>query len=205
MSVPDTDGTPSRTREELLRWLQPGPAPLIQAVTELLEHNPDQDPGTLLPLLAQAHTIRADGPQPMAPWEAALLLQALAHTEVRDICALWHDQAAWWLWSDLIHAAPSGWIAPAATLLAITAYQQGDLYMAGLAAQHAMNDRPGYALAHLVQASLWQAISPTRVRALIARAQIHRLFIIDASASRGSLNGSRPDDDPAPRPTDTQP
>jgi hypothetical protein len=84
--------------------------------------------------------------------------------EVRDSCCAWHDDAAWWLWTDLIRAAPPGWIAPVATLLAVTAYQRGDTVLAQLATEHALTADPAYSLAQLVDGMLAAHIHPQLVR-----------------------------------------
>lgn len=62
-----------------------------------------------------AHVERSDGPVALRPGQAALL-HAISVTEVRDRCCAWRDDAAWWLWTDLIRAAPPWPTTPAPRL-----------------------------------------------------------------------------------------
>ena len=105
---------------------------------------------------------------------------------VRDSCCAWHDDAAWWLWSDLIHAAPPGWIAPVATLIAVTAYQRGNSILAQLAARHALIDDPDYQLALLVDGMVTAQIHPDIVR-----------YAIGAAVREATAEHQR-DEDPTP-------
>jgi hypothetical protein len=158
------------TRHDLDRILLPGPADLLDAVTTRLPLTPVPSREDLFTALTEAHTARAERPQPLTPDLAAVLLQGLTHLDVRDACLAWHDDAAWWLWTDLIHAAPHGWIAPVASVIAVLAYQRGDGILAAIAAEHALLDHPDYRLARLVLGLLDVGTTPTQLRGLIHEA-----------------------------------
>jgi hypothetical protein len=157
-------GAPAASRQALAGCLQPGPPVLVEAVARLLPLDPSPARSVLTQAIVTAHTERVDGPIPLGPAQAALLLHAVTVVEVRDGCCAWHDEAACWLWTDLIHAAPPGWVAPVATLLATTAYQRGNSILAQLAAAHALTDDPGYRLARLVDGMVTAQIHPALVR-----------------------------------------
>jgi hypothetical protein len=148
-NFPDRDG--------LRDCLQPGPAPLLAQTRTYLQtlaasghgdgEQQPRTPSDWVALLGQQHEARTEGPAPLDSRQAALLLFALQSMDVRDACLLWYDDAAWWLWLELIRYAPPGWIAPVATLIASTAFQQGRTTQARIAAEHALADDPGYAMA----------------------------------------------------------
>ncbi|WP_158220829.1 DUF4192 domain-containing protein [Kineosporia sp. R_H_3] len=157
-------GSPAPTRDSLNAHLQPGPDELVDDVAAHLPRRPRPTTGDAYRAIDDAHTARTDGPLPLTPDEASLLLQALADVVVRDAASGWHDDAAWWLWTDLIRTAPTGWIAPAATLLATTTYQRGNAVLARLAAEHALRDNPDYALAQLVVGLTEAHVHPGQLR-----------------------------------------
>lgn len=165
-----TIGAPATSRADLAACLQPGPRPLLDDVAQHLPIDPKPGPADLRRALQRAHDKAADGPQALAPDQAALLLQALRHTAVRDTCVGWRDDAAMWLWTDLLHNAPPGWIAPPAAMLAVTAYQRGNAVLATLAAEHALTDSPGYGLACMVLAMTHALIPPDKFRDAIDHA-----------------------------------
>jgi Domain of unknown function (DUF4192) len=158
------------TRQELAAALQPGPEALLTAVTAVLAASPRRDHRALYAALREARDARTDRPEPLPPRLAAVLLQAVADPRVRDACLAWTDDAAWWLWHDLIHAAPPGWVAPTATLIAAAAYQRGNSAITSIALERALADVPGYPLAQFLRASLDTAVRPEAIRALIAEA-----------------------------------
>ena len=157
-------GPPAASRDDLAACLQPGPPVLVDAVAALLPLDPEPARTLLAQATVTAHAERTDGPLPLDPAQAALLLHAISVIEVRDGCCDWHDDAAWWLWTDLIRLGPPGWVAPVATLIALTAYQRGDTVLAQLATDHALGADPGYSLAQLVDGMLAAHIHPHLVR-----------------------------------------
>jgi hypothetical protein len=56
----------------------------------------------------------------------------------------WHDDATWWLWSDLIRLTPARRVPTVAMVLAATAYQRGDTPLALTAAEHAFKADPDF-------------------------------------------------------------
>ena len=157
-------GPPAASRDDLAACLRPGPRLLVDAVAALLPLNPEPAESVLAQATVTAHTERLDGPIPLGPAQAALLLHAISVIPVRDSCCARHDDAAWWLWTDLIRAAPPGWVAPVATLIAVTAYQRGNAILAQLAAGRALTDDPDYRLAQLVDGMAAAQIHPQIVR-----------------------------------------
>jgi hypothetical protein len=180
------------TRQDLDRILTPGP--LADTVAARLPRTSPPSLGDTLSALAAAHAARRDGPITVDPDTAAVLLHALTDVHVRDACLVWDDDAAWWLWTDLIRAAPLGWVAPVATLIALAAYRRGDGVTAATAAQHALLDQPDYNLAHLVQQALAMAITPDRLTDLITEA------VTELPDDVRLLLTTRPDPLPDPRP-----
>ena len=163
-------GSPAPTRDSLTAHLQPGPDELVDDVAARLPRRPRPTTGDAYRAIDDAHTARTDGPLPLTPDEASLLLQALADVVVRDAASRWHDDAAWWLWTDLIRTAPPGWIAPAAALLATTTYQRGNAVLARFAAEHALHDNPDYALAQLVVGLTEAHVHPGQLREALSAA-----------------------------------
>jgi hypothetical protein len=181
------------TRADLAAGLRPGPAAIIDQVTQRLRIQPLRSRQALYQAVCEARDARTGGPDPIPPGQAAVLLTALTDPHIRDACLAWTDAAAWWLWHDLIAVTPPGHVAPVATLIAVTAYQRGDGVMASIATEHALTDRPGYGLARLVKASLNHAIPPEAISTLIAEAL--------ASQPLAALTGTHPA--PATTPADT--
>jgi hypothetical protein len=158
------------TRTDLTAALRPGPAEILDQVTQRLRIQPTRSRQALYQAVWEAHDARTGGPDPILPGQAAVLLTALTDPHVRDACLAWTDDAAWWLWHDLIHTAPPGHVAPVATLIAVLAYRRGDGVMANITTEHALTDLPGYGLARLVKASLHHAIPPETISTLITEA-----------------------------------
>jgi len=121
------------------------------------------------------------GAQPIDPAVAARFLAALRDVHVRDAVAVAlsrrgaRDQrqaalrAAQRFWLSLTRAAPSGWAAPPATLLAMTSYRLGDGARANAALDRALADDPTYSLAQIVEQALVLAIPPQELEAIWVR------------------------------------
>ena len=102
------------------------------------------------------------------------VLASLPHPHVRDrvishvlTAASAHPQGGSSLLRDVAErlrqlqcAAPPGFIAPAATLLGIFAWQAGEGAMATCALERAVADDPDYRLAHLIEAAVASAMPP---------------------------------------------
>jgi hypothetical protein len=152
-------------KPDLIKALQPVAGPVLAVVAGHLDdlaHPGDgaQPPphAQLLALFDAERHARENGPVPLDPARAAQLLHALGERDLYEHVLLWADEGAWRLWQDLIPYAPPGWIAPVATLIMTTAFQDGDRLEAWVAAAHARRDgqsqtgsrehRPGYDRAH---------------------------------------------------------
>jgi hypothetical protein len=96
----------------------------------------------LFALLSHERAARSSGSLPLDPGQAAPLLFALTHPMIWEHAVAWADDGARYLWHDLLHCAPTGWIRPAATLSATTALQQDRPQEACSAAAHALADLP---------------------------------------------------------------
>jgi hypothetical protein len=184
-NVPDRDG--------LGDCLQPGPAHLLAQTRTHLQglatpgsgHDGRQSrtPSEWLALVGHEHDVRTERPAPLDGRQAALLLFALQNTEVRDACLLWYDDAAWWLWLELIRYAPPGWIAPVATLIASTAFQQGRTTQARIAAEHALADDPGYSMAGTLLGVINLAIPASAFTEQLTKAATSGLLLTTPPAS----------------------
>jgi hypothetical protein len=161
-------GAPAASRADLAACLQPGPGKVVAAVAALLPLDPAPPAPDLYRQVAAAHAERTSGPQPLTPDQASVLVHALTEVNVRDACCGWHDDAAWWLWTSLIHVTPPTHVAPVASLIATTAYQRGDTVLARLAADHALAATPGYGLAQLMKDVVVAQIHPAMVREVFA-------------------------------------
>jgi hypothetical protein len=185
--IPLLAPTPLPGRDHLGDVLNPGPADLITTVAAHLDtltrnqdDGQDRGSGSQRPawedgfrLLDAAHVAFGDGPLSLTPEQAAALLHALNDVDVRDRCLAWDDDAAWWLWTALIHHAPPGWAAPAATLIAATAYQHGNGALARVAAQHAQADQPHYSMAGLLLQMLAGGVHPSEFTRVITDALVY--------------------------------
>jgi hypothetical protein len=140
---------------------------MVDAVAALLPVTPLPPAPVLFRCVIRALLERADGPVPVGPEQAAPLLQALSEIPVRDVCCGWYDDAAWWLWTDLIRATPPDYVPPVATLIATTAYQRGNVVLAQLATDHALTFDPGYGLARLMHAAIGAHVHPDLIRGAI--------------------------------------
>ncbi|MDQ1249508.1 MAG: hypothetical protein QG597_3883 [Actinomycetota bacterium] len=161
---------PAASRAGLGACLRPGPAEQVSAVARLLPLTPAPPPVALYQAVADAHAECVDGPVRLTADRAAVLLQAVTIVNVRDAACVWHDDAAWWLWTTLIRYAPPTHVPPVAALIATTAYQRGITVLAQMAAEHALAIDPGYGLGHLVLDIVEAQIHPATVRRGFARA-----------------------------------
>jgi hypothetical protein len=102
--------------------------------------------------------------------EAGRALFALGDVEVRDACVTWWDDrsrcaSSVRMWTDLVRHAPAMYVAPAATLLAGSAWLSGEGAFANIALDRALAGDPAYRLARLLGAAIQAGISPERFRA----------------------------------------
>ena len=106
-----------------------------------------------------------DGGAITSPLRHAWLALVLLRARIRD--AAWsrmdpaHHRAHRRLWTDLVRRAQPGYVAPAASLLAVTAWQGGDGALANLALDRALADDPGYSMALLIRDALTAGAPPS--------------------------------------------
>lgn len=102
---------------------------------------------------------------PTDPAVLARLLRALATTPLRDRvwCLMTQQNAAEHvrLWTDVVRQSPERLVAPAAGLLAFSAWLSGDGALAWCAVERCLDAEPDHTLAHLVARALEQAVPPT--------------------------------------------
>jgi hypothetical protein len=111
-------------------------------------------------------TIRAYRDDSLVPPASAFawLSVTLAITEVRD--AAWsqmdpaHAAAHQRLWTDLVRRARPGYVAAPAALLAFTAWQAGDIVLAGAALDRAQADDPDDSMASVFRRALSVGVPP---------------------------------------------
>lgn len=86
---------------------------------------------------------------------AAHVLGSLCDIQVRDFALGSHDENSieiyWAMWHYLIRIAPSGYIAPVASLLAALSYEKGEGALAQRCLDRALADDPSYSLAALLR------------------------------------------------------
>jgi hypothetical protein len=163
-------GSPAGSRRDRAAALHPGPDQLLDQVRAALDALPSLEAADLYATVRQARTVRQERRAVLDAGDAAVLLHAVRDLAVRDACCGWHDVGALNLWLDLLPTAPTGWAAPAATLLAVTAYQRGDGALAVLALDRATADDPAYTLARLVDQLMACGIPPADLTAVLAQA-----------------------------------
>lgn len=86
---------------------------------------------------------------------SAHVLGALCEIQVRDFALGSHDEMSieiyWTMWRYLIRIAPSGFVAPVASLLAALSYEKGEGALAQRCLDRALADDPSYSLAALLR------------------------------------------------------
>lgn len=86
---------------------------------------------------------------------SAQVLASLCDIQVRDFALGSHDEASieiyWTMWRYLIRIAPSGFVAPVASLLAALSYEKGEGALAQRCLDRALADDPSYSLAGLLR------------------------------------------------------
>jgi hypothetical protein len=121
-------------------------------------------------LAAVAGIIKAyrDGGSYRTDYQLAWLTVVLRDLRVRDDA--WarmdprHNGAHTRLWTDLVRRACPGYVAPAASLLAFTAWQAGNGVLANLALDRALADDPDYSMAKLLRQVIAAGAPPSLAR-----------------------------------------
>jgi hypothetical protein len=75
-----------------------------------------------------------------------------------------HNAAHRRLWTDMVRRAPARYRAPPASLLAFTAWQEGNGALANVALDAALGDDPRYSIAGLLRAALDSGAPPALAR-----------------------------------------
>ena len=113
----------------------------------------------------------------------ALVLKRLLDLQVRDyamgIVCEENIETMWQMWRHLMKIAPSGYIAPVATLFSAVNYERGDGAMATKSLEKALEDQPNYPLAKLlkrVYAAGWPPESFAKMRGELHPKVVATLF-----------------------------
>ena len=105
----------------------------------------------------------------------ALVLVRLHDLQVRDyvmgITEPENIDSLWAMWRWMMKIAPQGYVAPVATLFAITSYERGEGALAQRGLDRALEDDPQYALAKLLRRSFAAGWPPSSFAQM--RAQLH--------------------------------
>lgn len=132
---------------------------LVAMVTDVLEREADAI---------------ADGCRPAAlqPHDAAICAIALRDVRARDILiTLIAQERAWCqedLWCRITQLVPTEYVAPVATMAAISAYLVGDGALARCGFDLALRHDPDYSLAQMIDASLAAGLHPAQLRSILA-------------------------------------
>jgi hypothetical protein len=108
------------------------------------------------------------GGQGISGRQLAELAVPLSALPVRDVAWAWMDpefaEPHQRLWTDVIRQVPSSYRAPPASLLAFTAWQQGNGALANIALDRALEAEPGYSMAQLLRQALDSGAPPSAAR-----------------------------------------
>jgi hypothetical protein len=124
-----------------------------------------EDRSVLLSEAEWLHRRMHDDPLTWPPATIARVLRAVAVAEVRDVawCDTRRETAADQVrvWRRVVTLAPPDAVAPAAALLAFSAWIAGDGALAWCGVERAFAAQPGHSLARLVADALHHAVPPT--------------------------------------------
>ena len=111
-------------------------------------------------------------PAPLEPHDAAVCAIAMRDVTTRDILITVIAQERAWchedLWCRVTQVVTTQYVAPVATMAAITAYLAGDGALARCAFDLALRHDPDYSLARMIDASLQVGLPPEQLRAILA-------------------------------------
>ena len=109
-------------------------------------------------------TAHAERPGPCTAADAAKALFSLCDIVVRDamiaVVPVQRDTHVMAFWRDLTQCAPPGFVAPPAVLYALCAWASGDGTRANVGIVRALEDRPDYRMAHLLDAGVSGGLNP---------------------------------------------
>ncbi|MFI5956925.1 DUF4192 domain-containing protein [Cryptosporangium sp. NPDC051539] len=122
----------------------------------------------------------SEGPEELGRYDdrmVALAAVALRNLAVRDASFAWTGgplaDAAAALWRALVRRVPPPYAAAPATLLAVSAYRQGDGALADAYLRRALADDPDYRMADLVLTSLENGFRPSDVESALGLSSPH--------------------------------
>jgi len=129
----------------------------------------------------------------LSPEEAAMLLVGLRDVHQRDGCAEWwyepaRNRACVALWTDVVRRAPPGYVAAPATLLAVSAWLDGQGAFGNIALDRALSDDDTYRLALLMDAVIQSGVSPSQFRA----SRFAPAEVVSRQRGRSRRRGRRP-------------
>ena len=105
----------------------------------------------------------------------ALVLVRLHDLQVRDYAMGIYDtensETLWSMWRWLMRIAPAGYVAPVATLFAVTSYERGEGVLAQRALERTFDDDPKYPLGRLLRRSFAAGWPPSSFASM--RAELH--------------------------------
>jgi hypothetical protein len=132
---------------------------LVAMVTDILER--------------QASALAAGrSPAATEPHDAAICAIAMRDITTRDILITVIAQERSWCqddhWCRVTQLVPTEYVAPVATMAAVTAYLGGDGALARCAFDRALRHDPDYSLAQMIDASLRAGLHPEQLRAILA-------------------------------------
>ena len=166
-------------REQLVATLAPTPVPDADARRRRFAATHARDRaalateagrGAVLAEIAEVVAARAERPAPLTDAQVVRFCVALTELAVRDACLRWLPgplaDVAEGVWLELVRAAAPPYAAAPAALLALHGYARGDGTFARIAADRAIEDEPGYAMAWLVHESLDRGLPPTAIQEL---------------------------------------
>jgi hypothetical protein len=108
--------------------------------------------------------------------ELVRLAHAIAQAEVRDECLMIAlgpgSDAAERVWLALVRALPAPERAEAAFLLAMSTFLRGEVVVAALALETALEANPAHALAPILTSNLTKGTTPTQLRAMLVKSVI---------------------------------
>jgi Domain of unknown function (DUF4192) len=107
-----------------------------------------------------------------------------------------HRAAHQRLWTGVVRRAQPGYVAAPASLLAFTAWQDGNGALANLALDRALADQPDYSMALLLRDTLDAGTPPSAAVPPMTPEQVAETYTTPAAPSAGGGQPARPSDQP---------
>ena len=97
-----------------------------------------------------------------------------------------HAEAHTRLWTDNVRRAQPGYVAAPASLLAVSAAQRGNGPLANIALDRALEDEPGYSMAHLVRDALAAGVPPSAMTPPMTPEEVAATYGLAPDAGTGA-------------------